>query len=95
MVAQTKKSHISFWTVISLWLFAFFALFVLYPLVLVLYKSVVDPVSGSTTLAYFTRFFTKPFYWETMVHSMEVTVVSLSWQLFWGFPWPISCGASR
>lgn len=86
MMAQTKKFHISFWTVISLWLFAFFALFVLYPLVLVLYKSVVDPVSGSTTLAYFTRFFTKPFYWETMVHSMEVTVVSTILAALLGLP---------
>ena len=86
MMAQTKKSHISFWTVISLWLVAFFALFVLYPLVLVLYKSVVDPVSGSTTLAYFTRFFTKPFYWETMVHSMEVTVVSTILAALLGLP---------
>ena len=83
---ERKNKTLTLWNVLSFWIFAFFALFVLYPLVLVLYKSIMDPASGSITLEYFTRFFTKRFYWETMVHSMEVTVVSTLFAAMLGLP---------
>ena len=65
---------LSIWSVLSVLILAAFLIFVLYPLVLVLYKSAIDPLSGALTLDYFTRFFTKQFYWQTMVNSLQVTV---------------------
>ena len=64
----------SIWSLLSVLILAAFSIFVLYPLVLVLYKSAIDPFSGAVTLDYFTRFFTKQFYWQTMVNSLQVTV---------------------
>ena len=65
---------LSIWSVLSVLILAAFLIFVLYPLVLVLYKSAIDPLSGALTLDYYTRFFTKQFYWQTMVNSLQVTV---------------------
>ena len=65
---------LSIWSVLSVRILAAFLIFVLYPLVLVLYKSAIDPLLGALTLDYFTRFFTKQFYWQTMVNSLQVTV---------------------
>ncbi|MDO4776245.1 MAG: iron ABC transporter permease [Cardiobacteriaceae bacterium] len=64
------------WRLVSLMVAAFCALFILMPLVLVLYKAVVHPESGAFTTEYLTKFFTKKFYWSTLVNSMKVTVVS-------------------
>ena len=66
--------NLSLWSILSILILAAFGIFVLYPLVLVLYKSAIDPLSGALTLDYFTRFFTKQFYWQTMVNSLQVTV---------------------
>lgn len=70
---QSIKNHLNIWTAISIFLLIIFALFIIFPLVLVLCKSVVDPHSGSFTLDYLTKFFTKKFYWITLVNSLKVT----------------------
>lgn len=67
------EQRFSLWTSFSLIILAAFLLFIIYPLVLVLYKSVVDPFSGNFTWEYLTKFFTKKFYWSTLVNSLEVT----------------------
>ncbi len=64
------------WWAVSLIIFAFCAVFILMPMVLVLYKAVVDPNSGALTGDYLAKFFTKKFYWSTLVNSLEVTVIS-------------------
>ena len=73
MKGSAGKS-LSVWSILSILILAAFGIFVLYPLALVLYKSFVDPFSGGVTWDYFARFFTKRFYWETMVNSLCVTV---------------------
>ena len=55
---------------------AIFLIFVVYPLVLIMYKSVVNPADNSFTLANFTRFFTRKYYTNTLLNSFKVTVVS-------------------
>ncbi|HMM22417.1 MAG TPA: iron ABC transporter permease [Selenomonadales bacterium] len=67
------EKRFSLWTFFSLIILAVFLLFIIYPLVLVLYKSAIDPFSGSFTLEYLARFFSKKFYWSTMVNSLTVT----------------------
>lgn len=64
------------WTLLSLMVFAFGAVFILLPLGLVLYKAVIDPTSGAFTLDYVGKFFAKRFYWSTLVNSMEVTLAA-------------------
>ena len=42
---------------IALLILCFFIIFVVYPLILILYKSVIDPESSKLTLDYFTKVF--------------------------------------
>ena len=47
------------WMGIALLILCFFIIFVVYPLILILYKSVIDPESSKLTLDYFTKFFAR------------------------------------
>lgn len=72
--AGEKKLNI--WVGFAVVILAFFLLFVVYPLILILYKSVIDPSTGSISFAYFSKFFARKYYWSTLVNSFKVTVVS-------------------
>ena len=52
-----KQKHSPIWTFLALAILAVFVIFVVYPLVLVLYRSVIDPKSNGLTFENFTRFF--------------------------------------
>ena len=69
------KKHSPIWTFLALAILALFLIFVVYPLAMILYKSVVDPGSGSITFTNFTRFFTRKYYTNTLLNSFKVTTV--------------------
>ena len=71
-----KRKYSPIWTFLALLILALFLIFVVYPLVLILYKSVVNPSDNSFTLDNFTRFFTRKYYTNTLKNSFSVTVVS-------------------
>jgi len=73
---MAHRRKLNGWTVLSLMVFAFGAIFILLPLALVLYKAVIDPTSGALTLDYVGKFFAKRFYWSTLVNSLEVTMAA-------------------
>lgn len=72
---KSNKKRMSIWMVMTIAILALFLIFVVYPLVLVLYKSVLME-DGSWSLSFFAKFFSKKFYWSTMVNSFKVTIVS-------------------
>lgn len=72
---NSGKKRLSIWLVITLAILALFIVFVVFPMVLILYKSVLME-DGSISFAYFTKFFSKKFYWSTLVNSFKVTVAS-------------------
>lgn len=80
------EKRFSIWTSFSLVILAIFALFIIYPLVLILCKSVIDPHSGNFTLDYLTKFFTKKFYWSTLVNSFQVTTCATLLAAIIGLP---------
>ena len=73
------------WQTAGLLILAFFVLFVIFPLVLILYKSVVDG-NGAFTLEYFQKFFAKKYYWITIWNSLKVTVCSTLISILIGMP---------
>lgn len=73
---MSKRRYSPLWTFLALLILALFIIFVVYPLVLVLYKSVVNPSDNSFTLENFTRFFTRKYYTNTLRNSFSVTIVS-------------------
>ena len=68
--------RLTIWNGFALAILAFFLLFVVYPLGIILYQSVLEPETADFTLAYFTKFFGKPYYWTTLLNSFKVTVCS-------------------
>jgi iron(III) transport system permease protein len=84
---ETTHNHKQFsgWFCLGLLILAFFLVFVVYPLVLILYKSIISP-DGGLTLDYFSKFFGKRFYWSTLWNSVKVTVCSTLLAVAIGLP---------
>lgn len=72
---KTGKKGLSIWLVITLAILALFIVFVVFPMALILYKSVLME-DGSISFGYFAKFFSKKFYWSTLVNSFKVTIAS-------------------
>ncbi|MDO5733317.1 MAG: iron ABC transporter permease [Eubacteriales bacterium] len=70
-----RKQFGRMWAGIALLLFAFFVIFVVYPLVLVLYRSVLNN-DGQFSLDAFAKFFQNRYYWSTLVNSFKVTFIA-------------------
>ena len=71
-----KQRYSPVWTFLALLILALFLIFVVYPLALILYKSVIDPGTSAFTLENFTRFFTRKYYTNTLKNSFSVTIVA-------------------
>ena len=83
---RPEAKRLTLWGGLSFLIFAAFALFILYPVALVLYKSVVDPASGSVTFSHFIRFFTRKFHWNTLTNSLKVTCCATLLSALLGLP---------
>ena len=68
------EKRFNVWTALTLILLALFLLFVIYPIVMLIVKSLF--VGGKVDLSYFVKFFSKKYYWVTLVNSFKVTVLS-------------------
>lgn len=80
------KKNLTVWNLFSVVILAAFALFIMYPIFLILYRSVIHGDTGVLTLQNFAHFFAKKFYWGTMVNSLKVTVVSTILSAALGLP---------
>lgn len=68
------EKRFNVWTALTLILLALFLLFVIYPIGMLIVKSLF--VGGKVDLSYFVKFFAKKYYWVTLVNSFKVTVLS-------------------
>lgn len=68
------EKRFNVWTVLTLILLALFLVFVIYPIGMLLIKSLFS--DGKVDLSYFVKFFTKKYYWSSLLNSFKVTVVS-------------------
>ncbi|MGN8895652.1 ABC transporter permease [Flavonifractor sp. HCP28S3_F3] len=78
------EKRFNIWTVLTLILLALFLLFVIYPIGMLLTKSLFT--GGSVDLSYFVKFFTKKYYWSTLVNSFKVTIASTAVAVLIGLP---------
>lgn len=81
-----NKKGPNIWTTLTLIILAIFALFIVYPLVLILYKSFINPISGNISLSYFIKFFSRKIYWSTLLNSFKVTICSTLLSVIIGLP---------
>lgn len=68
------EKRFNVWTALTLILLALFLLFMIYPIGMLIVKSLF--VGGKVDLSYFVKFFSKKYYWVTLVNSFKVTVLS-------------------
>ena len=68
------EKRFNVWTALTLILLALFLLFVIYPIGMLIVKSLF--VGGKVDLSYFVKFFSKKYYWVTLVNSFKVTLLS-------------------
>jgi iron(III) transport system permease protein len=61
------------WSLVTLLVLGLYAVFLIYPLFNLLIQAVVNKETGKFTLAYFIKFFSKPYYFNTLLNSFKVT----------------------
>ncbi len=64
------------WMFFTLIILVIFLVFVVYPLILIIYRSVINPADNSFTIDNFIRFFSRKYYLNTMTNSFKVTLVA-------------------
>lgn len=85
-MSKFKNKKLNIWNITTLLILLVLLFFIIYPLFLVLKKSVVDQVVGGFTFRYFEKFFSKKFYWSAIVNSFKVTIVSTLLSVIIGLP---------
>ncbi|HCM27604.1 MAG TPA: iron ABC transporter permease [Treponema sp.] len=71
---RKSKAALDIWSLVTLFVLGFYGLFLVYPLLNLLVQAVMDKETGRFTLAYFVRFFSKPYYYNTLLNSFRVTI---------------------
>lgn len=71
----SAKKKLNIWLVLAIGILALFLVFVVYPIALILYKSILME-DGTISFSYFAKFFSKKFYWSTLINSFKVTIAS-------------------
>ncbi|MWV45569.1 ABC transporter permease subunit [Paenibacillus sp. HJL G12] len=69
-----SRKRFDVWTNISLLIFLFYIVFLALPLFTMLIKSFYNGTTGDFSLAYFVKFFSKPYYLNALFNSIKVTV---------------------
>ena len=81
-----NKFRLDVWGAITLGTIALYALFLLYPMAYLIRQSVLDPDTGGFTLAYFTKFFSKSYYFDTLINSFKVSITATVLSIAIGTP---------
>ena len=83
---NNNKFRLDVWGAITLATIALYALFLLYPMAYLIRQSVLDPDTGGFTLAYFTKFFSKSYYFDTLINSFKVSITATVLSIAIGTP---------
>lgn len=70
---MNRKAKFDLWSVVTIGLFALYGLFLIYPMMNLLTQAVIDKDTGQFTLDYFVKFFSTPYYFNTLLNSFKVT----------------------
>lgn len=73
-VKRLNKIEFDFWTIVTLVCFGIFTLFLLYPLLNLFVSGFQDIDTGRFTMANFTKFFSKKYYYQALFNSLIITV---------------------
>ncbi len=80
------KKKADFWVVASLLVLALYLIFMVVPMIKVFYQAMLDPATKALSLVNFKKFFTTPYYSNTLVRSFKVAVSVAFFSLLVGIP---------
>lgn len=83
---KNRKFKLDIWTYVTLVTIGLYGLFLISPLVRIFIQSFVDKDSGAFTLNYFTKFFGKSYYLQTLRNSFLVSISATFTSLLLGTP---------
>lgn len=81
-----RKPQFDFWTIVTIGILAVFALFLIYPLISLFVDGFLEEGTGAFTMANFTKFFGKKFYYRSLLSSLKLTVCVTICSLLIGVP---------
>lgn len=81
-----RKPQFDFWTIVTIGILAVFALFLIYPLIFLFVDGFLEEGTGAFTMANFTKFFGKKFYYRSLLNSLKLTVCVTICSLLIGVP---------
>lgn len=81
-----RKFKLDFWSIVTVGIIVVFALFLIYPLASLLLDGFRAEGTGALTLANFTRFFTKKYYYRSIINSLRLTACVTVLSLLIGVP---------
>ncbi|MCD6355687.1 MAG: iron ABC transporter permease [Anaerolineaceae bacterium] len=68
-----SKSRFDLWTPLALGLLGLYAIFLIFPLINLFGQAIIDEKTGQFTLSNFIKFFSTPYYFNTLLNSFKVT----------------------
>jgi len=83
---MNEKRKFDLWTAIALAVIGLYVVFLVFPLVNLMFQSVIDEDTGKFTLAYFLKFFSSSYYFKTLLNSFYVTTAVTVASLVLGTP---------
>ena len=83
---STKKIKFDFWTIITILVILVFALFLIYPLLTLFVNGFRDTESGVFTIANYSRFFSKRYYFSALLNSFKLTFSVTFFAVLLGLP---------
>ncbi len=85
-IKQKIQEKHDVWSLVTLLVLGLYGLFLVYPLFNLFGQSVIDKSTGNFTLAYFYKFFSKPYYFDTLINSFKVSSIITFLSVLLGTP---------
>ncbi len=83
---MNRKARFDLWTLVTLGLVGLYGIFLVYPMVNMMAQALIDKETGQFTLGYFIKFFSTPYYFNTLLNSFKVTTAVTALTIIVGTP---------
>ncbi len=83
---DNSKFRLDIWGTLTLCTIAVYLLFLIYPMAHLMQQSVYDSQSGQFTMANFVKFFSKSYYFDTLLNSFKVSLAATALSIAIGTP---------
>lgn len=83
---RKRKIQLDFWSIVTVGIIVVFALFLIYPLISLFMDGFREEGTGAFTLANFIKFFSKKYYYRSIINSLKLTACVTVLSLLLGVP---------